>query len=98
VAVSHPVFISYARSTHAGEARRLPEALVAGGVPVSWTRPTSMPVISARRHRRRALRAAVVVCFCDEPYFSSWYCLREFHVALRAFNALVRDGGSELGA
>ena len=39
--------------------------------------------------------AGVVVCFCDEAYFSRWYCLREFHVALGAFNALVRDGGSE---
>ena len=96
MAVSHPVFISYARSTHAGGARRLREALVAGGVPVFLDEadldagdPLPAGIVDG------LFGAGVVVCFCDEAYFSRWYCLREFHVALGAFNALIRDGGSE---
>ena len=89
MAVSHPVFISYARSTHAEQARRLREALVAGGVPVFLD--------EADLDAGDQLPAGIVdglfgarmvvcfcdeeVCFCDEAYFSRWYCLRQFHVA-----------------
>lgn len=95
MAVSRPVFISYARFTHAEEARRLHDALVGVGVPVFLDEAD----LDAGDQLPAGIvdglfGAGVVVCFCDEAYFSR-YCLREFHVALGAFNALVRDGGSE---
>jgi tetratricopeptide (TPR) repeat protein len=96
VTIPRSVFISYARSTHGKAARALHDALVGVGVPTFLDEADldggdQLPagIVDG------LFGAGVIVCFCDEAYFSRWYCLREFHVALGAFNALVRDGGSE---
>jgi tetratricopeptide (TPR) repeat protein len=41
------------------------------------------------------LAARVIVVFADQTYFRSWYCLREFRIALSPFEALVRQPGTQ---
>ncbi len=41
------------------------------------------------------LAARVIVVFADQMYFRSWYCLREFRIALSPFEALVRQPGTQ---
>jgi tetratricopeptide (TPR) repeat protein len=77
-------------------ARRLRDALVAAGVPtfldetdLDAGEQLPMGIVDG------LFGATAVVAFADEAYYTRWYCLRELHIALAAFNALVRRGGSE---
>jgi TIR domain/Tetratricopeptide repeat len=95
VTVSHSVFISYARSTSSDGAQRLRETLGRAGVSAFLdTTDLDLGEQIPAGIVEGLFGARVVVVFADETYFSRWYCLREFHVALAAFNALVARGGS----
>jgi hypothetical protein len=91
--VGHEVFISYARRTSADVATALADALTDARVEgfldtTDIEAGESIPagVVDA------LLGARVVVVFAGAIYFSRWYCLREFHLAVAAYNTLMRRG------
>jgi tetratricopeptide (TPR) repeat protein len=95
-AMTHPVFISYARSTNNKSAAALHEALGASQG-LSFLDSTD---IEAGGHIPDAvfdalLGARVVVVLADEVYFTRRYCREEFESALTAFKAMVRSGAPE---
>ena len=88
--MSYDVFISYARAASTAGARALRDELVAHGISVFLDEsaidvgdrfPTS--IIDA------LLDTRVVVAFLEPVYFTRWYCVWEWRVALAAYEALV---------
>jgi TIR domain len=76
------VFISYARRVHSDEARLLASALDSAGirtfidiVGIAYGDRFTKVILEA------LLNSRVVVVFVSEPYFQSWFCLREWEIA-----------------
>lgn len=92
----HPVFLSYARSSGREAAEGLHQAL-GGADGVSFL--DSSDIDAGERIPaglvEALLGARVMVVFVDRVYFSRWYCLREWDIALAAFDALVRRGAAQ---
>jgi tetratricopeptide (TPR) repeat protein len=87
------VFISYARSSARSEAEALQQVLgqdaFLDSADIEAGQPIPTGVVDA------LLGARMVVVFADTTYFTRWYCLREFDVALAPFNALLARGAPE---
>ena len=94
--VAHPVFISYARATSRDDAEALHQAF-GGAEGQAFLDRTDLEAGEAIPPGLvdALFSAKIVVVFGEPRYFSRWYCLREFHATLAAFNALVERGASE---
>lgn len=92
----HPVFISYARRSSRRAAESLHQEL-GGASGVSFLDSSDMEAGECvpTGLMDALLGARVVVAFVDHVYFSRWYCVREWEVALAAFDALVRRSAAE---
>lgn len=88
--LAHSVFISYARSTNTATAAALHTAL--GGDDGPAFLDSSDIELGARfppAIANAVLDARVVVVFADPKYFTRWYCLREFSLALTPFTTQI---------
>jgi tetratricopeptide (TPR) repeat protein len=92
----YPVFLSYARSSSREAAESLYAAL-GGADGVAFL--DSSDIEAGERIPaglvEALLGARVIVVFADRMYFSRWYCLREWDIALAAFDALVRRSATQ---
>jgi tetratricopeptide (TPR) repeat protein len=89
----HPVFISYARTTSASQAKALHREL-GGDDGLAFLDTSDIETLQKfpAEISDALLAAKVVVVFADETYFTRWYCLREFDLALTPFQKLARSG------
>jgi len=88
-----PVFISYARKTSKAHAEALHRELGGdGGLAFLDTSDIETLQKFPAEISDALLAAKVVVVFADETYFTRWYCLREFDLALTPFQKLARSG------
>ncbi|MGQ0678864.1 MAG: toll/interleukin-1 receptor domain-containing protein [Actinomycetota bacterium] len=92
----HQVFISYARMASTPAATALQAELLSRRVPTFLDQSElhqgeQFPAALVKA----LLEAKVMVVFAGETYFNRWYCLREFNVALAAFDALASQGAPE---
>ncbi|MFE8603918.1 tetratricopeptide repeat protein [Archangium violaceum] len=89
-----PVFISYARHTSIGLARKLEESL---GSSEAFLDESDLEAgsVFTRGLVEALLNSRVVVVFADETYFRRWYCLRELRTALAPFLALGAEASEE---
>jgi tetratricopeptide (TPR) repeat protein len=81
--VAYPVFISYSRRTSLDHASKLHAALGGeGGLAFLDTSDIALGSSFPAAIGEALLGARVVVVFCDATYFTRWYCLREFSLAV----------------
>ena len=94
--VDHPVFISYARTTSAAHAEALHREL-GGDRGLAFLDTSDIETLQQfpAEISDALLAAKVVVVFADETYFTSWYCRREFDLALAPSQKLEGGGASE---
>ncbi|MEO8326006.1 MAG: toll/interleukin-1 receptor domain-containing protein [Nitrospirota bacterium] len=89
--MSHPVFISYARSTSRQHAealyRELEELAFFDTSDIETGEQFPEVLVDA------LLDAKVVVVFVDERYFQRWYCRKELETALKPFEILSTQSG-----
>lgn len=84
--MSHPVFISYARSTSRQHAEALHREL--GNLSFFDTSDIETGEQFPEALVDALLDAKVVVVFVDERYFQRWYCRKELETTLKPFEIL----------
>lgn len=89
--MSHPVFISYARSTSRQHAEALHREL--GELAFFDTSDIETGEQFPEALVDALLDAKVVVIFADERYFQRWYCRKELETALKPFEILSTQPG-----
>jgi hypothetical protein len=91
--MERPVFLSYARSVSAAEARALHLEL-GGDQAFLDTSNIEVGEQFPEAFTEALLGSRVVVVFASERYYQSWYCLRELRTALAPYDALQRKSGT----
>lgn len=89
--MSHPVFISYARSTSRQHAEALHREL--GNLSFFDTSDIETGEQFPEALVDALLDAKVVVVFVDERYFQRWYCRKELETTLKPFEILSTQSG-----
>ena len=89
--MSHPVFISYTRTTSRQQAEALHREL--GELAFFDTSDIETGEQFPEELVNALLDAKVVVVFIDERYFQRWYCRKELETALKPFEVLSTQPG-----